>query len=131
MHELTIDVNWYAVMAGAIVAFLVGWVWYSPKVFGQKWADGVGVSLTKSPPADAMLAQIIGLLLMSWFVGVTAVNQALLTVILATLAAIVLAYSARAFTGHSLAARLIDAGFTAAALVVMILMQGIAMSIMG
>lgn len=131
MHELTTDVNWYAVMAGAIVAFLVGWVWYSPKVFGQKWADGVGVSLTKSPPADAMLSQIAGLLLMSWFVGVTAVSQALLTVILATLAAIVLAYSARAFAGHSLAARLIDAGFTAAALVVMILMQGIAMSIMG
>lgn len=130
MQELTTGVNFYAVMAGAIISFLVGWVWYSPRVLGQRWADGVGVSLTKSPPMDAMLAQIVGLLLMSWFVGVTAVTQALLTVILATLAAITLAYSARAFAGHSLAARLIDAGFTAIALIIMIVTQGIAMTIM-
>ena len=131
MQELTAGVNWYAVCSGGVAAFLVGWLWYSPVGFGRKWAAGVGVDLTKSPPLDAMIAQIIGLFLMSWFVGVTAVSQALLTVILATLAAIALAFSARGFSGHKMAARLIDAGFTLVALIIMILAQGIGMSITG
>ena len=131
MQELTMGVNWYAVLGGAIVAFLVGWVWYSPKVLGQKWADGIGVDLTKKPPIDGMVAQAVGLLLMSWFVGVTAVDHALFTVILATLVAVVLAYSAKVFAGHSMAARLVDAGFTVIALIIMILAQGVGMLLNG
>lgn len=28
-------VNWLAVSVGTIVAFLAGWLWYSPKLFGD------------------------------------------------------------------------------------------------
>ena len=41
MDELTNDVSWLAVAVGAVVSFLVGWLWYSPKLFGPKWAEGV------------------------------------------------------------------------------------------
>jgi len=78
MAELTTGVSWLGVVVGAVVSFLVGWLWYSPKLFGPKWAEGVGVDFGAAGemPVGAMVTQIVGLLLMSWFVGVTAVSNA-------------------------------------------------------
>ena len=127
MGELTSGVNWIAVVVGAVVSFLAGWLWYSPKLFGPKWAEGVGVEMgtANEMPVGAMASQAIGLLLMSWFVGVTAANEALLTVILATLAFTVLAYSGGAFRKNSPYARNTDAGYWVLALVIMVIVQGI------
>lgn len=127
MEELTNGVSWLGVGAGAIVAFLAGWVWYSPKVFGTKWAEGVGVDLGSASemPVGAMLSQLIGLVLMSWFVGVTAVSNALLTVILATLAFGTLAYSGGMFAQKSTYARGVEAGYLGVCLIVMVVCQGI------
>ena len=127
MAELTTGVSWLAVIVGAVAAFLVGWLWYSPKLFGPKWAEGVGVKMgtASEMPVAAMVTQIVGLLLMSWFVGVTAVSSALLTVILATVAFTVLAYSGGLFTKKSSYARNVDAGYWLVSLVVMIVCQGL------
>ena len=76
-------------------------------------------------PVAAMIAQIVGLLLMSWFVGVTAASDALLTVILATVAFVVLAYSGGLFTRKSTYARNAEAGYWLVSLVVMIVCQGV------
>jgi len=99
MGELTMGVSWLGVIVGAVVSFLVGWLWYSPKLFGPKWAEGVGVEMgtASEMPVGAMVSQIVGLLLMSWFVGVTAASGALLTVILGTVAFTGLAYSGGMF----------------------------------
>jgi hypothetical protein len=127
MSELTSGVSLIAVVAGAVVSFLVGWLWYSPKLFGPKWAEGVGVEMGSASemPVAAMATQMIGLLLMSWFVGVTAASNALLTVILATLAFTVLAYSGGLFTKKTAYARNVDAGYWIVSLVIMILSQGL------
>lgn len=127
MEELLNGVNWLAVIVGAVAAFLVGWLWYSPKLFGKKWAEGVGVKLDTASkmPVGAMVTQMAGLLLMSWFVGVTAVSSALLTVILATLAFVVLAFSGGSFAQKSAYAKFTDAGYWVVALVIMIASQGI------
>jgi hypothetical protein len=127
MAELTNGVSWLAVVAGAVVSFLAGWLWYSTKMFGLKWAEGVGLGLGSSTtmPAGAMISQLIGLLLMSWFVGVTAASSALLTVILATVAFTVLAYSGGMFSKKSGFVRLVDAGYWILCLVIMVLSQGI------
>lgn len=127
MSEITTGVSWLAVIVGAAVSFLVGWLWYSPKLFGPKWAKGVGVEMgtANDMPAAAMATQLTGLLLMSWFVGVTAASDALLTVILATLAFTVLAYSGGLFTKKSAYARNVDAGYWIVALMIMILSQGL------
>jgi Protein of unknown function (DUF1761) len=79
MDEITTGVSWLAVLAGAIASFLLGWLWYSPKLFGEKWAAGSGVQMgsAENMPKGAMASQGIGLLLMSWFVGVTANSNAL------------------------------------------------------
>ena len=127
MLELTQGVSWLGVIIGAVVAFLVGWLWYSPLLFGKKWAAGLGLNLgtASDMPMGAMGAQMLGLLLMSWFVGVTAVSNALLTVILATIAFTVLAYSGGMFAKQNDYVRNVNAGYWIVALVVMILSQGI------
>lgn len=127
MGEITSGVSWLAVLAGAVLSFLLGWLWYGPKLFGTKWAEGSGTKMGSSGemPMGAMGSQVLGLLLMSWFVGVTANNNALYTVILATVAFTVLAYSGGSFTGKSSYARATDAGYWIACLVVMIICEGV------
>ena len=129
MGEITDGVSWLAVLTGAIISFLLGWLWYSPKLFGVKWAEGSGIKMKLDEagkmPMDAMGTQALGLLLMSWFVGVTANNNALYTVILATVAFTVLQFSASSFIGKSSYARLVDAGYWIASLVIMIICEGL------
>ncbi len=127
MAEITTGVSWIAVIAGAIISFLIGWLWYSPKLFGEKWAEGTGVDLGNATemPVVAMVAQFVGLLLMSWFVSVTAANNALLTVFLATIAFTVLAYSGNTFSKKTSYARNVDAGYWIVALIVMIIVNAI------
>ncbi len=122
MQEITADVTWTAVIAGALAAFVVGWLWYSPKLFGKGWAEGSGVKLDAASkmPMGAMLAQAAGLFLMSWFVATTAANGALATVILATVAFTVLAGAGAMFSGKNAYARHVDAGYWLVALVIMI-----------
>lgn len=127
MGELTNGVNFIAVIVGAVASFLVGWLWFSPKLFGEKWAQGVGVNLgsANEMPVGAMVFQFAGLVLMSWFVGVTAVSHALFTVILATLAFTLLAYSGGMFGKKSAYSRNVEASYWIVALVIMIVCQGI------
>ena len=127
MGELTNGVSWLRVIAGAVVSFLVGWAWYSEKLFGRRWAEGTGVALAEAAamPVGALLSQAVGLLLMSWFVGVTATTNALLTVILATVAFGVLAYSGGMFAQQSAYARNVEAGYLTVCLVIMVICQGI------
>ena len=57
MTELTANVNWLAVIVGFVLAFALGWLWYSPKLFGTKWAEGVGVKMgdASAMPVAAMV----------------------------------------------------------------------------
>lgn len=127
MSELTTNVSWIAVIVGAVVSFLAGWLWYSPKLFGPKWAAGLGLEMgtASEMPVGAMVSQIIGLFLMSWFVAVTAANNLLLTVILATIAFTVLAYSGGMFAKQNTYVRNVNAGYWIASLVIMIICNGI------
>jgi len=128
MDELTMGVSWLGVVSGAVVAFLVGWAWYSEKLFGLKWAKDNGVTMGEGDPKLSimpMLVNFIGLLLMSWFVGVTAVSSALLTVLLGTVAFTVLAYSNGMFAQDTAYVRNVNAGYWIVALIVMIGAQAI------
>lgn len=127
MSELLEGVNWLGVIAGTVVSFLAGWLWYSPKLFGVKWAEGSHVKLggAGEMPVGAMIAQVIGLFLMAWLVGVTMAGNAVWTAILATLAFGILAYSGSMFSQKSAYARVVDFGYWVVALVVMVVCQGI------
>lgn len=37
-------INWLAVLVAAVASFLIGWIWYSDRVFGKEWRRLSGVS---------------------------------------------------------------------------------------
>ena len=42
------EVNWIAVIAAAVSAFVMGGLWYGP-LFGKKWMALVGLSISRMP----------------------------------------------------------------------------------
>lgn len=38
------QLNYWLLLATGIIPIIVGFVWYNPKVFGQKWMDIVGIT---------------------------------------------------------------------------------------
>lgn len=127
MEEIVTGVNWLAVIVGFVVSFGLGWLWFSPKLFGTKWAEGNGLdpSGPDKMPMGAMITQIIGTFLLAWVVGVTAKNEALLTIVLITVTMVFLNAANAMFSGKTSYVRHVDAGFTAVMVIIMIICQGI------
>lgn len=128
MSEITYNVNWLAVVIGFGLSFALGWLWYSPKLFGAKWAEGVGAKIgdgTARPPAAPMVLQAIGTFLLAWVVGVTTARNAPATIILIAIAFMVLQAASGKFTGKSNYAIGTEVGFIAATVLLMIIMQKI------
>ena len=123
MNEILLNINWLAVAVGAILAYLLGWLWYSPKMFGAKWMEGVGVSRddpSAPPPTAAMVTQAIGTFLLAWVVGVTATHNALSTMILITVTYLFLLAAAGLFVQKSCYAIGVEVGFVIAMVVIMV-----------
>lgn len=127
MEMLTTNISWIAVLVGAVISFMAGWLWYSPILFGPKWAEGVGAEMgtASEMPVAAMVFQGIGLLLMSWFTGVMTAANLTAVAVLGTLAFVALAYSGGLFTKKSAYARFVDAGYWIVSLILMIIVQSI------
>ncbi|MCZ4274092.1 DUF1761 domain-containing protein [Maritalea porphyrae] len=125
MEEITANVSWLAIIVGAVAAFLVGWLWYSPKLFGTKWAEGSKVELgdASEMPMGAMATQALGLIGLAWVVAITAATNSLLTIILITVAFVLLQWSGNSFTQKSTYAKLVDGGYWVIAVVIMIAVQ--------
>ncbi|MFT6658471.1 DUF1761 domain-containing protein [Maritalea sp.] len=125
MVELTASVSWLAVIVGAVLAFLLGWLWYSPKLFGTKWAEGSKVELGNATdmPMVAMATQALGLIGLAWVVAITAATNSLLTIILITISFVLLQWSGNSFTQKNNYAKMVDGGYWIAAVVVMIAVQ--------
>lgn len=121
------SVSWLAVGAGTILSFLLGWGWYSPAVFGKKWAEGSGVSLgsAQSMPVFAMVSQLVALFLLALVIGLTATVNALVTAIVTILAIAVFVASMGGFVKKTPYAIAVDAGYIVASGVVMIVMQAV------
>ena len=126
METALAGVNWLAVLAGTVVAFGLGMVWFGPLLFGKRWSAGShNIVAPASPPLAAMAAQLGGTFLMALVIGVTAATDALILAIIVILAMAGLQLGSSLFGQKSGAAALIDAGLVVAMGVVMILMQGL------
>ncbi|WP_424982744.1 DUF1761 domain-containing protein [Maritalea sp. S77] len=127
MDEITTNISWVAIIVGAVLAFIAGWLWYSPILFGKKWAEGSGVELNdaSSMPMGAMAAQIIGLIIVAWFVAAMAAQNLLLTTILAVISFTILQWSGNSFSGKSSYAKLVDAGYWLVSVIIMIAVQAV------
>ena len=129
MSELTDAINWLAVIVSFVLSFMLGWLWFSPKLFGKKWADGVpGVSMEEDcgkPPALAMISQALGVFCLAWLIGVTASYNALATAMLITLTIILLIISNGKFANKSTTAVFIEAAYIIDMVIIMVICQAL------
>lgn len=127
MGEITNNVNWMAVIIGAVISYGLGWLWYSPKLFGNKWMECQGMSTDdiSGPPMTAMIVQAIGTFLLAWVVGVTASNNALLTVFLVILTLVFLMAGGGLYSQKKSNVIAIEVGYVIVMSAIMIVCQGI------
>lgn len=70
--------NFYAVLVASLVTLVVGFVWYSPKVFGNIWMKETGITEEKAKQSN--MAKVFGLtifysLLLSLLMPVLVIHQ--------------------------------------------------------
>jgi len=62
---LTLDLgqlNWLAVVVGALVYFALGALWYSPMFLGKAWQRSIGWDESRTPPEQSPMTYIVPLL---------------------------------------------------------------------
>lgn len=106
---------------------MLGGLWYSQKMFGEKWAEGVGINTEEGggQPVPALVLQFIGTLLMAWVIGITAANEALLTAGLIVVTITVLLTAGSLFHQNNRFAVTTESGFVVVMAVIMILCQAL------
>lgn len=120
MQELTVGVNWVAVVVGAVAAFVVGALWYSPSLFGNKWRQGLGNGAYTWPMGLALLGQAIACFLFAWVLALIYPQS----LGLAILVSLLLAGATKAnglFSGKSRYAIVTESGYVVAQAVVILL----------
>jgi hypothetical protein len=62
----SVDVNWWAVLAAAVINMVIGAIWYSPSGFGKSWMKVTGHKMGGGSPNTAYAVSTIGALLQAW-----------------------------------------------------------------
>lgn len=124
MGQMFDGVNWLAVGLGAVLSFVLGWIWYSPKGFYPAWSASAKVTHQHGDPMGAAFGSLtLGLVLYSTFVGVMMARGQLGLLVFGIFTFIIMAYSNNAFKKLGAVSRTIDAGSWAASGAVMIVVQ--------
>ena len=53
------EINFYAILAAALSSFVVGFIWYNPKVFGTIWMNEIG--MTEEKARQSNMLKVFGL----------------------------------------------------------------------
>lgn len=126
MESLITDVNWVAVIVGAVAAFSLGMLWYSDKMFAEKWREGKGIpAVPDMPMMPGMLSQAVGTFLLAWVIGVTETTNSLALAILIAVTIAVIIKANGFFGGKSKYAIFVESGYIIAMVVIMILAHAI------
>jgi hypothetical protein len=64
----TFPINYWAVGVATLAKFLLGWLWYSPFLFGKQWQalSGVTAAQMKAGMLKAILADLVGTFVLAW-----------------------------------------------------------------
>lgn len=67
MEELLQNADWLVILVSFVLAFGLGWLWYSPYLFLKPWAQAAGLSLDgpKDGMGKAMFAQGVATFLLA------------------------------------------------------------------
>lgn len=118
--------NWPAVALGAVAAYGLGMIWFSPKLFGKAWAEGSHkIQPPQSPPVAAMIIQLLATVILALVVGMTATDHAIFTAIGAIGTVALFVAGMDLFSQKSGKATIIDAGYIVAGGALMIIAQAL------
>lgn len=57
MEQFLSQIEWTPVLVSFLLAYGLGWVWYSPILFYEKWRDGKGGEIVQHPMWMPIVAQ--------------------------------------------------------------------------
>lgn len=109
----------------ALLAYLAGWLWYAPAIFGRRWAAGIGLEINtaQKPPFAAMVMQLLATLAFAYLVALTRVHHAYAILGCAVLSFIFMQCASGLFSQKSRAAILIEVGYSLLMLLILWLIQ--------
>ncbi len=111
MEILLDNTNWTVVLVGFAVSFILGWAWYSPLMFLNKWLPGLGTAAVPGRSmVPGMVTQLIATFLFSWSLVVAASFSMGLAVV-AALAATAMIKANGFFAGKSMSAIMVESWF--------------------
>ncbi len=125
---ITFDLNWVAVIVAAVASIVIGFIWYMPAVFGQRWAAASGRSMTDmtmTPMDTGMMAvtalvSAIGVALVVKATGVSGIADGAILGAIGWLGFTgTVSFSDRIFNGGSMAFWAIQSGYRLVTFVVM------------
>ncbi len=121
------EVSWLAVIVATVLSFMLGGLWYSPRVFGARWAEGCGVDLESGDAgkhaAKALSVQFVSTLLLAWVLGAMVdAGEWLMIAVTAAVVAVILV-SAGLFHRNSHFAAVIEGVFVVAMSAVMVVVH--------
>ena len=69
-------VNYLAVVVAAVVAVIIGFIYYAPQVFGNRWMAYLGTTRAQlgQPAPSGMAAGVAGALINSWVLALLSLN---------------------------------------------------------
>ncbi|TMC45359.1 MAG: DUF1761 domain-containing protein [Chloroflexi bacterium] len=69
-------VNYIAVVLAAVVALVIGFIWYSPRVFGTRWMAYLGTTQAQlgNPGPTGMAVGVVASLINAWVLAVLSLN---------------------------------------------------------
>ena len=123
MEAITTDISWWAVGLSTVLCFMLGGLWYSPLLFGTKWAEGVGVETGPGArqPVAGLVAQLLGTFLLAWLIGLADAIDAYPAVVLIVLTITTLLIAANLFAEHTLYSSLVQGLFVVAMAAIMVI----------
>ena len=73
---VTFGVNYLAIVVAAVVALVIGFIWYSPRVFGSRWMAYLGTTQAQlgNPGPSGMAVGVVASLLNAWVIAVLSLN---------------------------------------------------------
>ncbi len=72
------QLNYWLILVTGLIPIIIGFIWYNPKVFGQKWMDIVGITEESMRGANMMLIFSLSYLfgcMLSLALHVTVIHQ--------------------------------------------------------
>lgn len=76
MDNAMAQINYLAVVAAAVSAFLIGGLWYSPVLFGKRWMQLTGITAERAAQANqakvfgvAFIWSLLGAVVFAMFLG--------------------------------------------------------------